>query len=117
LAATSRVTVDAARPKRRAIPRIESPTAKPREISSRSVSDNRIADHSGSGTGRRNLADATWVRIVDGGRLNRRLIDRNDSPPSNRSQISVFSDSDNLRITHLHNKRHLTLVEGVATIP
>ena len=33
---------------------------------------------------------------------NRRLIDRNDSPPSNPSQISDFSDSDNRRNTHLH---------------
>ena len=41
---------------------------------------------------------------MDGGRLNLRLIGRNESLASNRSQISVFSASDNLRITHLHNE-------------
>ena len=104
LPATSRDTVDAARPSRCAIARSDSSAANPREISSRSESDNRTGDHPDAGNGRRNLKDTTWVRIVDGGRPNRRLIDRNDSPASNRSQISNFSDSDNRRITHLHNE-------------
>ena len=47
LPATSRDTVDAARPNRCAIARSDSSAAKPREISSRSESDNRCDDHSG----------------------------------------------------------------------
>ncbi len=54
--------------------------------------------------GRRNPRDTTWVRIVDGDCPNRRLIDRNDSHSSNRSHSSVFSNSDDRRITHLHNE-------------
>ncbi len=54
--------------------------------------------------GRRNLRGTTWVRIVDGDCPNRRLIDRNDSHASNRSHSSVFSNSDDRRITHLHNE-------------
>ena len=48
-------------------------------------------------------ASSSKSRNVGGGRPNRRLINRNDSPASNRSQISNLYDSDNLRITHLHN--------------
>jgi hypothetical protein len=52
LAATSRDTVDGERPKRDAIDRIDSPAANPREISSRSVKDNRNGDrHRGFGAG------------------------------------------------------------------
>ena len=55
--ATSREIVDGDRSSRRAINRNDSPPASPREISSRSVSDNRNGDRIGSGTnGRRNLA-------------------------------------------------------------
>jgi len=43
-AATSRDTVDGARPRRLAITRHESPASNPREISSRSGSDSRNAD-------------------------------------------------------------------------
>ena len=85
--------------------RSDSPTANPREISSRSESDNHTGDYSTAGNGRRNPPDTTWVRIVDGGRPNRRLIDRNDSPASNLSHNSAFSDSDNRRITHLDNEK------------
>jgi hypothetical protein len=55
-AATSREIVDEERPNRRAIDRNESPPANPREISSRSMSDNRNADRTGSGTSRRRIA-------------------------------------------------------------
>jgi hypothetical protein len=43
LAATSRLTVEAGRPKVRAIARYDKPAARPREISSRSSSRNRTA--------------------------------------------------------------------------
>ena len=104
LPATSRDTLDAARPSRCAIPRSDSSAANPREISSRSQSDNRCGDHCAAGNGRRNPAVTTWVRIVDGDRPDRRLIDRNDSHASSRSHSSVFSNSDDRRITHLHNQ-------------
>lgn len=45
--------VDGARPNRRAIDRNDSPAASPREISSRSPSDNRSGDRFGSGFGGR----------------------------------------------------------------
>jgi hypothetical protein len=48
LAATSRHTVDGARPSPLAIPRKDLPAASPREISSRSASDNRSGERSGS---------------------------------------------------------------------
>jgi len=51
--ATSREIVDADRANRRAIDRNDSPPANPREISSRSVNDNRNADRTGSRTGGR----------------------------------------------------------------
>jgi hypothetical protein len=55
LAATSRVTVEDARPSRRAIARNDSPPASPREISSRSVIDSRNDERFGSrAAGRRN---------------------------------------------------------------
>ena len=47
-AATSRHTVDGARPSRRAISLTGSPAASPREISSRSASDSRNGDRRGS---------------------------------------------------------------------
>jgi len=102
LAATSRDTVEGARPKLTAIPRSDSPAANPRLISSRSVNDNRSGDHSGPGSGRRNPDDTNRVRIVDGDLPNLRLIDRCDSPASNRSQISDLSNTDNPTITNLH---------------
>ena len=51
-------------------------------------------------------ADTTWVRIVDGGRPNRRLIDRSDSPDSNRSQVSACSDSDHLLTAHFQERHN-----------
>ena len=48
-----RETVDGARPNRRAIARNDSPAARPREISSRSTSDNRNGDRTGSRGGGR----------------------------------------------------------------
>jgi hypothetical protein len=50
---TSREIVDGDRPNRRAIARSASPLARPREISSRSVNDNRNGDRVRSGTGGR----------------------------------------------------------------
>ena len=40
----------------------------------------------------RHPAATTWVRTDDGARPNSRLIDRSDSPASNLSHNSVFSD-------------------------
>jgi hypothetical protein len=54
--ATSRETVDGDRANRRAIDRNDSPPANPREISSRSVSANRNADRTRSGTAGRRIA-------------------------------------------------------------
>ncbi len=85
---------------------IDTPDAIPREISSRTESDKRLGDHAAGGIGLFHPADTTWVRIVDGGRPNQRLIDRNDSPESNRSQISVLSGSDNLLIAHIHTRHN-----------
>jgi len=48
LAATSRHTVDGARPSPLAIPRNDLPAARPLEISSRSASDNRSGERFGS---------------------------------------------------------------------
>ena len=53
MVATSREIVDGARPSRAAIDRIDSPPASPREISSRSHSDNRNGERTGSGFGTR----------------------------------------------------------------
>jgi hypothetical protein len=56
LRATSRTIVDGDRPNRRAIERRDSPTANPREISSRSRKDNRNRERTGSTrAGRRNF--------------------------------------------------------------
>jgi hypothetical protein len=95
LAATSRDTVDGERPNRRAIHRNDWPPASPREISSRSLNDNRNRHQSAAGTGRRHPAATTWVRTDDGARPNARLIARSDSPASNLSHNSAFSDSEN----------------------
>jgi hypothetical protein len=56
LAFTSREIVDGTRPNRRPIDRSESPAAKPREISSRSASDNLSGDRVGAGFGSRRSA-------------------------------------------------------------
>jgi hypothetical protein len=55
LAATSREIVDGARPNRRAIARNDSPPTNPREISSRSTTDNRNGDRTDSRTGDRRI--------------------------------------------------------------
>ena len=55
-----------------------------------------------------------WVRTDDGARPNRRLIDRSDSPASNRSHNSAFSDSEN-RSTTSPPYETTTLVESDAT--
>jgi hypothetical protein len=52
---TSREIVDGDLPSRRAIERRDSPPARPREISSRSVNDNRNGERCRSGTGGRSI--------------------------------------------------------------
>jgi len=115
LAATSRDTVDGALPSLRAIQRSDTPWAIPREISSRSANDNRNRHQSAAGAGRRHPAATTGVRTDDGARPNWRLIERSDSPASNRSHNSVFSDSENRSTTSPPNETTTTLVEGDAT--
>jgi hypothetical protein len=61
-----------------------------------------------AGSGRRNPPATAWVRIVDGGLPNLRLIDRNDSPASNLSQISERSTSDNLRTSTSYENPQLS---------
>ena len=77
----------------------DSPAARPRLISSRSVSDNRNCDHSAAGIDRRQPDDTNRVWIVDGDLPTARLIDRCDSPASHRSQTSTLSSSVNLATT------------------
>lgn len=61
-AATSRHTVDGARPSWRAIPRIDSPVARPREIPSRSASDSLSGDRRGSRLG---VPLVVFVLLID----------------------------------------------------
>ena len=96
--------------------RSDSPTATPREISSRSVNDSRNGDHSGAGTGRRNPAATTWDRIEDRARPRRRATDATDSPASRRSHTSDLSDSDKRFTTHLLDETP-QLSPSDATIP
>ena len=65
----------------------------------------------------RNPEPTSRVRIVDGDLPNRRLIDRCDSPASNRSQTSDFSNSENRRTTHLHIETLQLSSKGDATTP
>jgi hypothetical protein len=97
---------------------IDSPAARPRLISSRSVNDNdnRNCDHSAAGIGRRQPDDTNRVWIVDGDLPTARLIDRCDSPPSHRSQTSALSNSDNRTITNLLDEKPI-LTERDATTP
>jgi hypothetical protein len=65
-AATSRHTADGARPTVRAIARTGHPAARPREISSRSASDNRNGDRRGSRlAGRYNATTARRIACRD----------------------------------------------------
>jgi hypothetical protein len=66
LAATSRHTVDGARPTARAIARTDRPAARPREISSRSASDSLSGDRCGSRlAGRYNATTARRIAWRD----------------------------------------------------
>jgi hypothetical protein len=93
--ATSREIVDGDRPsRRRAIDRNASPPASPREISSRSVNDNRNGDRTGSGTtGRRALAIS--FQTVRCARPISLPITRLGHPCADSSAIRHFSNSDN----------------------
>jgi hypothetical protein len=93
LRATSRDTVDGARPSRRAIMRQESPAAGPREISSRSANSKALAARRG---GRHcTPPDCNTKARTDGPRLpSRRAISRSDSPRRHRCHTSSCSTAD-----------------------
>jgi hypothetical protein len=78
---------------RRRDPRIDSPAAIPREISSRSANDNWFADLLRS-LGRTPPVNPTYCWIVASERPSRRPITRNDVPARSRRQISSFSATD-----------------------
>jgi hypothetical protein len=102
--ATSREIVDGDRPSRRAIDRSASPPARPREISSRSVNDNRNGDRIGSGTtGRRALAIS--FQTVRCARPIALPITRLGNPCADSSAIRHFSNSDNRSTAHLRPNR------------
>ncbi len=106
LPATSRDTVDGARPSRLAITRNDSPRATPREISSRSTSD-RCRSARRRGGGRTPPASSNSRRIDDPFLPRRRAIDRVSSPACRRSHTSAISASVNLLDTpHLPTRNH-----------
>jgi len=105
LVLTSRDTVEGALPSRRAIERNDSFPASPLEISSRSAIDNRNERHSTRGLRRLQPDETKRVRIVDGDRPSRRLIDRCDSPASHQSHKSSRSTPDNPSTAHLHRDK------------
>ena len=100
----SRHTVDGARPIPSAIRRIDNPAASPREISSRSRSDNRNALRS-RGLGRAPPADAMNVRNDEFCRPKCLAIRFTGTPASRIDQIVSFSSSEN-RTTTTPPDRH-----------
>ena len=95
LRASSRLTVEGARPNRDAITRSDSPAATPLEISSRSVSE-RWRSARRRGAGRTPPASSNNRRIDDPFLPKRRAIDRVNSPALRRSHTSAISASVNL---------------------
>ena len=93
LRVTSRDTVEGARPSRPAILRSDSPAASPREISSRSDSDNLMAARVRS-RGRIPPVSPTYLRIEASERPRCRPMIRNDTPARTSRQISNFSATD-----------------------
>src|SRR5664280_2691307 len=102
LALTSLDTVDEARPSRRAMWRADSPPAMPREISSRSTSDNRASTHSVGTRGRTPPVLAIRSRTALWERPTALAMGRMYSPASYRSQTSACSAAENRTyISHL----------------
>ena len=100
--ATSREIVDGDRPNRRAIDRNDSPPARPREISSRSVNDNRNGDRTGSRAGGRRITRRCFATPCDAPRPISLPINRLGNPCAANSAIRHFSNSDNRSaMTHL----------------
>ena len=104
--ASSRDTVDGARPSRAAICRHGSPAATPRLISSRSA----MLRHRGARRGGCRCTPPVWNTNArtDGPRLpSRRAISRSDSPCRQRAHTSSCSaaDSPQDRTHHLHRRR------------
>jgi len=87
--ATSRLIVDAARPERAAISRSETPSASPREISSRSVGDSDRGDRR-RGVGTYPPLDATTPWIDPGCLPKARPMSLSDSPAFQRAHSSRF---------------------------
>jgi hypothetical protein len=93
LRATSRDTVDGARPSRWAITRQELPAARPREISSGSANSKALAARRDGGLCTPPVCN-TKAR-TDGPRLpSRRAISRSDSPRRHRRHTSSCSTAD-----------------------
>jgi hypothetical protein len=93
LAATSRHTVEGARPSPLAIPRKDLPTASPREISSRSASDNLSGERLGSClAGRCNAITARRMAYRD--RLISRCSRHTGAPSATSSAIRRLSSSE-----------------------
>jgi hypothetical protein len=97
---TSLEIVDGDLPSRRAIDRRDSPPASPREISSRSVNDNRNGERLRSGTAGRNIA-RRLLRTALCARPISLPISRAGHPCAANSAIRHFSNSDNRSTTHL----------------
>ena len=97
--------VEAARPRRVATIRIETPAATPREISSRSTSD-RCRGERLLGWGRTPPHDSTKARIEAADRPRSRPINRFASPACHRSQTTTRSSSVNLTTTTSSMRHH-----------
>ncbi len=105
LRATSRLSVDGARPNRRARTRSDSPAATPREISSRSTRDKCRTDRCRT-AGRTPPEASTNARIDPADLPSRRPIDRFDSPACRRSHTSTRSESVNTATTTSSMRNH-----------
>jgi hypothetical protein len=100
LPATSRHTVDGARPGPLAIRRNDSPAASPREISSRSASDNRSGERFGSRlAGRCNATTARRMAYRD--RLISRCNRHTGAPSASSPAIRSLSSSKIRSMQHL----------------